>query len=297
MKILVTGSSGLIGSALVSFLTSGHHEVYKLVRARADLLPNEIAWDPQQGVINKTLLEKMDVVVHLAGEGINGRWTMNKKKRIIESRVNGTMLLSKALSELENPPEVFVSASAVGYYGDQGSRILNEKSEAGSGFLADVCQEWEEATQDAKEKGIRTINLRIGMVLDSRGGALKAMLTPFKLGLGGVMGSGEQFISWITLNDLIAVIYYVIKQKEISGPVNAVSPQPVTNREFTKTLGKVLHRPTFLSMPAPLVKMVFGQMGTELLLGSQRVKPEVLLDRGYRYKNPELMCALESLLA
>jgi uncharacterized protein len=296
MKVLVTGSSGLIGKALVSFLTSGHHEVIKLVRARADLLPNEIAWDPEKGIINKGLLENLDAVVHLAGENITGRWTQNKKKRIIESRVNGTMLLSKALSELHNPPEVFVSASAIGYYGNQGSSILNEKSPAGSGFLADVCQEWEEATQDAKERGIRTVNLRIGMVLDSHGGALKKMLTPFKLCLGGVMGSGAQYISWITLNDLIGVIFYLLKQTNISGPVNGVSPQPVTNKEFTKTLGSVLHRPTILAMPAPIVSMLFGEMGDEILLSSQRVKPEVLLEKGYRYQNPELKGALEQLL-
>ncbi len=296
MKILVTGSTGLIGSALVSFLKEGPHQVFKLVRTRADLKPNEIAWDPGQGIINKELLEGMDVVVHLAGENIAGRWTKNKKKRILSSRVHGTMLLSKALSQLKNPPKVFVCASAIGYYGSQGNTILNETSPPGSGFLADTCQEWEEASSYAAEVGIRTVNLRIGMVLDAHGGGLQKMIITFKLCLGGVMGTGEQYISWITLKDLIATIYYVIKQDDIEGPVNAVSPHPVTNREFTKTLGKVLHRPTVFSMPAMVVKVVFGEMGEEVLLSSQRVKPAVLLDKGFRYGTPELQGALESVI-
>ncbi len=297
MKILVSGSSGLVGSALVPFLENGNHQVFKLVRARGDLKPNEIAWDPERGVIKTELLEGFGAVIHLAGENITGLWTERKKRLIFESRVQGTHVLCRALSQLEHPPSVLISASAIGYYGDQGEHILNEESPKGQGFLADVCQQWEEATQAASEKGIRTVHLRTGMVLSPHGGALKNMLTPFKLGLGGSFGSGEQYISWIAIDDLLGVIYYAIRQASLVGPVNAVSPNPVTNREFVTALGHVLNRPSFLKLPSFVLKWVFGQMAAELLLSSQRVIPEVLEDKGFRFDYPDLGKAFEHLLA
>ncbi|WP_228840616.1 TIGR01777 family oxidoreductase [Candidatus Protochlamydia phocaeensis] len=296
MKILVTGSSGLVGSALIPFLTTGHHEVIRLVRARADLRSHEVAWDPERGIINPELLEGLDAVIHLAGENIAGIWTSRKKKRIFESRVQGTRLLCRALSQLHYPPSVLVCASAVGYYGNQGDHILTEKSPKGQGFLADICEQWEEATQAAKEKGIRTVNLRIGMVLSPRGGGLKQMLTPFNLGLGGEMGSGEQYISWIAIDDLIGAIYYALRQSSLSGPVNAVSPHPVTNREFTSILGKVLHRPTVFKIPSFVLKWICGEMADEVLLASQRALPEELSDKGFQFYYPNLEQALRRLL-
>lgn len=297
MKILVTGSSGLIGSSLVSSLLLNQHQVYKLVRSRADLLPHEIAWDPHRGVINPELLEGLDAVVHLAGESIMGRWTYSKKKLIRESRVEGTRLLSTALSQLQHPPASFICASAIGYYGNRGEEILTEKSAKGRGFLADVCAEWEEATKSAVEKGIRTVNLRIGAVLSLNGGALKQMLTPFKWGLGGKFGSGKQYMSWIVLDDVVRIIDEAIQQKHLSGPVNAVSPYPVTNAEFTKTLGHVLHRPTLFNMPAYVVHLIFGQLGDEVLLNSARVKPEKLEETDFRFAYPHLEEALRHLIS
>lgn len=296
MRILVTGSSGLVGSALIPFLLIGKHHVLKLVRARTDLKSNEIAWDAERGVINPTLLEGLDVVVHLAGENIMGSWTEEKKKRIKDSRVKGTKLLCKTLSQLDTPPKVLITASGVGYYGNQGDKVLTEVSPKGQGFLADVCEEWENATRIASEKGIRTVNLRIGMVLSPKGGALKKMLLPFQLGLGGQMGNGKQYISWIAIDDLIGVIYYAMRQSSLHGPVNAVSPYPITNGEFTKTLGAVLHRPTFLSIPDFAVKWIFGQMGEEVLLSSQRARPEALTECGFNFEYSRMGEALEYLL-
>lgn len=296
MKILVTGSTGLIGSALISFLLIGKNHVLKLVRTRANLKPNEVAWDSQRGVINPELLEGLDAVVHLAGESLTGQWTEEKKKRIVDSRVKTTELLCQSLSKLQKPPSVLICASAIGYYGCQGDKVLTESSPKGTGFLADVCEKWENATQAAKDKGIRTVNLRLGMVLSPKGGALKQMLLPFQLGLGAQIGNGKQYMSWIAIDDLIAVIYYAMRQNALQGPVNAVSPYPLTNFEFTKTLGSVLNRPTFLSIPDFAVKWIFGEMGEALLLCSERVRPEALLEIGYRFDYPKAGEALEHLL-
>lgn len=288
MKILVSGSSGLIGSALVPFLEAQHYEVYKLVRVRADLLSQEIAWDPHRGVINPDLLEGMDGVVHLAGENLMGIWTRTKREKIRSSRVDGTKILCQNLSKLKTPPKFFICASAIGYYGNRGNEILTEKSSKGEGFLADVCDEWEKATNSASEKGIRTVNLRIGMVLSPHGGALKQMLPLFRCVLGGRLGSGRQYMSWITIDDLIRIIHFSMLHDSLYGPVNAVSPNPVTNTEWTRTLGHVLNRPTFLAMPAFLVKLIFGELGRELLLSSQRVVPQKLEEKGFKFDYPKL---------
>jgi uncharacterized protein len=297
MKILVTGSSGLVGSALLSFLKTEGYEVFKLVRARSELHPDEIAWTPDQGVISPELLEGFDAIVHLAGENISdSRWTEQKKKKILDSRVIGTRLLCQALSTLKQPPRTLIAASAIGYYGDQEDRLLTEESPPGHCFLSDVCQQWEAATDKAKEKGIRVVNLRIGVVLSHKGGALQSMLTPFKWGLGGVLGSGKQYFSWIVLEDLIRIIGFALKNEALQGPINAVSPHPVTNYEFTKTLGKVLHRPTFMRMPAFVAQIVFGEMADELLLSSARVIPKRLEQTNFHFSFPELEQALTYLL-
>lgn len=296
MKFLITGSSGLIGKALISFFKKEHHDVYKLVRVRTDLLADEIAWDPERGVINPALLEGVDVFIHLAGENIMGRWTASKKRRIKESRVKGTQLLCQSLCQLKKPPHVLISASAIGYYGNRGDEILNEQSARGEGFLAEVCEEWEEATRLAAENRIRVVNLRIGMVLSPYGGALQQMLPIFKLGLGGKMGSGDQYVSWIVIDDLVRVVDYTIHQEKLAGPLNAVTPYPVTNQEMTKILGHILHRPTFLAMPNFMVELVFGELGKEVLLSSERVKPKKLEDAGFQYQYPHLEEALCKLL-
>jgi len=296
MKILISGASGLVGSALVPFLTTGQHQVVKLVRQSTNLKSDEIAWDPATGFIDGASLEGFDAVVHLAGESIMGRWTEEKKQKIKESRVKGTQLLSQTLSQLKQKPSVFICSSATGYYGNRGDEILTEQSPKGEGFLADVCEEWENATRTAVEASIRTINLRTGIVLSPKGGALKQMLTPFKWGLGGEMGSGQQYMSWITLDDLIYMILYLIEQPFIAGPVNAVGPHPVTNKEFIQTLGHVLHRPTFLKVPTFGIQLLFGEMGEELLLTSARVEPAKLNKAGFRFSYPHLEKALSHLL-
>jgi uncharacterized protein (TIGR01777 family) len=296
MKILVSGSTGLIGSALIPFLEEKGHEVFKLVRGHTDLLPHEIAWDSVQGMIHPSLLEGMDAVVHLAGENIMGRWTEAKKAKIRTSRVEGTKLLCQVLCALKSPPSVFIGASAIGYYGDRGDEILTEQSAQGKGFLAEVCGEWEESTRMVRERGMRTLNLRIGMVLSAKGGALKHMLPIFKWGMGGRMGKGNQWMSWVAIDDLIATIDFALHQQKMSGPLNVVSPFPVTNQTFTETLGRLLHRPVFMAMPAFEVKWVFGQLGIEVLLSSERVQPAKLEEAGFVFAYPHLEEALRGIL-
>jgi uncharacterized protein len=295
-KILISGSHGLVGNALVKLLTSEGHEVVRLVR-HGSAGSSEIEWDPEKGLIDSERLEALDAVVHLAGENIaSGRWTSEKKRAILESRVKGTMLLSQSLAKLSQPPSVFISASAIGYYGDRGGEQLTEQSEPGTGFLADVCRQWEQATTPAAEKGIRTVRARFGIILDAEGGALKQMLPPFRMGIGGRIGDGKQWMSWIALADVVSAIRFTIYDKLISGPVNFVSPFPVTNVEFTKTLGSVLSRPTLLPIPAFGVRLAFGEMGEALLLSSQKVEPSVLKARGYSSQWPRLELALRKLL-
>lgn len=297
MKILITGSSGLIGSALVPLLKGEGHQVVRLVRRPPAPGEEAAVWDPDAGKLEVSSLEQTDAVVHLAGENIGAaRWTEERKKRMSESRVRGTRLLSETLARLAVPPRVLVSASAVGFYGPRGDDVLTEESPPGTGFLADVCVKWEAATDPARQKGIRVVNLRTGMVLSGNGGALTAMLPPFKMGAGGKIGDGRQFISWIAIDDLTRAISHALTHESLSGPANAVSPNPARNVDFTRTLGKVLRRPTFLSMPAPVVRLVFGEMADALLLASQRAQPRRLLDSGFSFQFPDLEAALRHVL-
>ena len=297
MKILVTGSHGLVGSALVSSLVEDGHEVVRLVRKESHFGAAEIEWHPEQGVIDAPRLDGLDAVFHLAGESIaSGRWTDEKKRSIRDSRVKGTRLLSETFARLSQRPSVLVCASAIGYYGNRGDELLTEQSGPGNDFLASVCVEWEEATQPAVEKGIRTVNARFGIILDRKGGALAKMLTPFRMGIGGRVGDGRQWMSWIALDDVVAGLKFLLLDSAAKGPVNFVAPNPVTNAEFTSTLGRVLSRPTFFPVPAFGARLAFGEMADALLLSSQRVEPAVLEDKGFPFYWPTLEPALQHLL-
>lgn len=297
MHVAVTGSRGLVGSALVPFLTTGGHRVTRLVR-RAPVGPDQVAWDPPRGLSDASRLDGADAVVHLAGENIAaGRWTPARKAEIRGSRVEGTRRLCEALAGLAHPPKVLVSASAVGFYGDRGGEILTEDSARGTGFLADVCREWEAATEPASRAGIRVVTLRFGMILSPAGGALRKMLLPYRLGAGGRIGSGQQFTTWIAIDDAIGVVYHALCEESVQGPVNAVAPGPVTNAEFTRTLARVLRRPAFLPVPAFAARLAFGEMADALLLAGARVMPVRLQASGYRFRFPELEGALRHVLA
>lgn len=296
--IAVTGASGLVGKVLVDRMTNRGATVKSIVRRTPDSYDSQIQWDVKNGFLNPERLEGLDVVVHLAGEPIaEGRWNDKKKARIRDSRIQGTSTLAKALAATTEKPKVLVSASAIGFYGDRGEEQLTEASPAGSGFLSDVCSGWEEATQPAVDAGIRVVNVRIGIVLTKAGGALGAMLMPFKMGVGGIMGNGKQFWSWVTVEDLVSIIEFAIANESISGPVNAVSPNPSTNREFTKAMGKALSRPTIFPMPGFAARIVIGEMADALLLSSARVVPQRLIDAGFEFQHAELDAALSHALS
>ncbi|MBI3245858.1 MAG: TIGR01777 family protein [Deltaproteobacteria bacterium] len=298
MNIAVTGASGLVGSALVSFLTSEGHRVVRLVRSLPRAQAEEVQWDPERGLREPALLEGLDAVVHLAGANIaEGRWTPERKRLIRKSRVAGTRNLTENLLRLSAPPQVLLCASAIGYYGDREDEVLGEESAAGTGFLAEVCKEWEKATHLAEERGVRVIHARLGIVLAAHGGALAKMLPPFRFGLGGVLGDGSQYMSWIALDDVVGALYQVLLSEQISGAVNIVAPNAVTNREFTKTLGRVLRRPTWLPFPAFAARLMFGEMADALLLASTRVEPRQLLATGYTFRYGFLDAALRHVLA
>lgn len=295
MHIAVTGAGGLVGSTLVPLLTTGGHRVTRLVRRAAG--EGEATWDPASGIA-AAALDGVDALVHLAGESIAAaRWTAAVKQRIRDSRVQGTRLLSEALASSPLPPKVLVCASAIGFYGDRGAEELTEESAAGTGFLADVVRDWELATVSARTAGVRVVNLRLGVVLSRDGGALAKMLLPFKLGAGGRVGDGRQYWSWISIDDAAGAIYHALMTGDLSGPVNAVSPHPVTNIEFTKTLGRVLRRPTVFPMPAFAARLALGEMADDLLLASARVFPRQLERTGYSFRQPLLETALRHVLA
>ncbi len=298
MKILVSGSHGLIGKALLKFLTTESHEVCRLVRRERTLGSCDINWHPNQGSIDAEQLEGFHAVIHLAGESIaSGRWTEVKKRAIRESRVKGTRLLSESLTRLSRPPETFVSASAIGFYGNRHDELLTEESGPGTDFLGNVCQEWEAATQPAREKGIRVCLMRFGIILDAQGGALSKMLPPFRMGVGGKVGDGKQWMSWIALDDVVTALNFVLNKPSIRGPVNVVAPEPVTNEDFTKVLGETLSRPTIFPIPSFAARLAFGEMADGLLLSSQKVAARVLEESGFKFAYPSLPDALKHILS
>ncbi len=293
-RILVSGVSGPIGAALLPSLRTNGCSVVRLVRGNA-AGEDQIAWDPSVPIPPQSV-SGFDAVIHLAGESIFGRWTTGKKSKIRNSRVGGTFNLASALAQVEDKPQVFICGSAIGYYGNRGDEILREESAPGTGFLAEVCQDWEEATTPAVQADIRTAHIRTGIVLSRKGGALGAMLPPFKLGLGGRTGNGQQWMSWIDVRDMVGAIHHILKNDLIQGPVNLVAPKPVRNAEFVQTLASVLSRPAIFPLPAFAVKLALGEMGEQLLLGSQKVEASKLISSGYPFRYRELRASLESVM-
>jgi len=294
MKVAVTGASGLIGSVLVGALEKEGYEVIKLVR-RKPQRADEREWHPGDEP-NPALFEDVDAVVHLAAETIKGWWTRGKKERILDSRVRGTEMIAKSIAATQHRPRVFVSASGIGYYGHRKDEVLTEESESGKGFLAELARLWERATRPAQEAGVRTVLLRNGMVLSGHGGALQAMVPSFRMGMGGPVANGKQYWPWITLDDMVRVIVFAIENESLSGPVNVCAPQQTTNREFTRALGRVMHRPTIFPLPSVVVTLVLGEMGQEALLTSTRAEPAKLKAAGFSYRYPEIEPALAAVL-
>jgi uncharacterized protein (TIGR01777 family) len=292
MKILVSGSSGFIGQNLVARLKAEKHDVIRLVRPNAAVSADAIMWDPAFEEIDPSAFEGFDAVIHLGGENVVGRWTDTKKHRIRESRVRSTRLLAQTLASLKKRPSVFLTASGIGYYGSRAENHPDEQSPAGDDFLAEVCVQWEAAVKPAEAAGIRCVQMRISAVLGKGGGVLAKMLMPFKLGLGGRIGSGKQFMSWISLQDLCHAILHCLSHEDIQGPVNAAAPAVVTNAEFTRQLGKVLKRPTIFPIPTAMVHALFGEMADSTLLASQNPVPKVLLDSQFEFTHPDLESAL-----
>ena len=294
---LVTGASGLVGRQLVATLEAAGHRVLRAVRREVRDPQQELSWDPAAGKIDRAKLVDVDAIVHLAGANIaDRRWTPSYKQMLIDSRVQGTELIARTIADMADKPRVFACASAIGFYGNRDDEEIDESAPKGEGFLAELCLQWERACQPARDAGIRVANLRIGVVLSPEVGALAKMLLPFKLGLGGVVGNGRQYYSWITIDDVAEAMRFVLANDSLAGPVNLVSPQPVTNREFTKTLGQVLSRPTVFPMPAFAARTLFGEMADELLLVSARIVPRELTQAGFSFRHGELQPALQYLL-
>lgn len=301
MRVLVSGSTGFLGSAVCAALANAGDRVVRLVRRparRPARGTDEVSWDPAAGSLDSAALEGLDAVVHLAGENIaTRRWSAAQKERIRSSRVRGTELLARALLACARPPRAWVGFSAIGYYGDRGDQVMTEASAPGSDFLATTCLQWEAAAQPLAAHGVRVALLRCGVVLAAHGGALHRMLKPFRLGLGGVLGSGRQYVSWIALEDVVAIVRRMLSDAGCAGVYNATAPHPVTNRELTRALGRALHRPTVLPVPAFAVRLLFGEMGEALLLSSTRVVPARLLASGHEFRWPEIEGALRNMLA
>ena len=296
MKIAIAGASGLVGSALIPALVAEGAAITRLVRGAPK--PGEIEWHPNQDQVSPQLLEGFDVIVNLAGENVAGsRWTDEQKRKIRDSRVSGTHLLSEAIAKMSAKPGAFICASATGIYGDRDDETLDEQSESGGGFLAGVCREWEKACEPAIKAGVRVVNLRLGPVIARTGGMLAKLLTPFKMGMGGKVGSGKQYISWVALDDVVNAIKLTINDQSLRGPVNIVSPNPVTNEDFTRALGHVLNRPTALAVPAFAARLAFGEMADEMLMASQKVMPKKLLAAGFQFALPSLEATLQRYLA
>lgn len=297
MRVLVSGSTGLIGTALVAALGKQGFQVERLVRRPGPWPEPALCWDPAAGTLDPAAIEGFDAVIHLAGESVGARrWTHAVKAAIRDSRVQSTRLLSQTMARLERPPRVWLCASAVGYYGDREDHVLEETSESGRGFLAEVCVEWEAATRPAADAGVRVANLRFGVVQSPNGGALAAMLGPFRLGLGGAFGHGGQYISWISIDDAVRAVLHVLGTPALAGPVNIVGPNPVTNREFVQALAAAVHRPAVLPVPAFMARLVFGEAADALMLTGQRVVPRRLNETGFAFHFPDLTEALLNLL-
>lgn len=298
LRVAIGGASGLVGTALTAALTTGGHEVARLVRRPPRSVSNEIHWDPAHGELDTAALEGFDALVHLGGVSIaSRRWSATAKQAIHDSRIGSTRLLSQTLARLQRPPRTFLCASATGYYGNRGDERLTEDSPPGTGFLPELCQAWEAATDGARQAGVRVVNLRLGLVLSAGGGVLAKMLPAFRKGLGGAIGNGRQYMSWIALTDLVRAVQTLLATDVIAGPVNAVAPNPVTNRAFTRTLGRILQRPTLLSPPGFLIRALLGEMGRTLLLEGNRVQPARLQQAGFSFRYPELDGALRAELS
>jgi uncharacterized protein len=291
MRIAITGASGVVGTHLEPFLTTAGHAVLRLIRGTA-MTESDVAWDPASGRLDVTKLQGIDAIIHLAGRNIAVRWNEKNRKEIWESRVTATEKLCRTLAAMSNPPKTLICASGIGYYGNRGDEVLAEISAPGSGFTADICKAWEAATEPARQAGIRVVNLRIGPALSLKGGILKELLTPARWGLTGRVGTGRQYVPWIALDDLVYLIHHVLMTGTIHGPLNAVAPTPIRQIDFIRTLGRVIRRPTVLPMPAPAVRLLFGQMGNELLLGSARVSSATATQSGFEFMHPQLEEAL-----
>lgn len=295
MKILVSGTSGLVGRALIPALEESGHVVLRLVRHEVRDPGEEMQWHPYAGTIDGGSLPPFDAVIHLSGESIAGRWDAAKKRAIHDSRIRTTAFLAECMDRMERPPAVWLCASAIGYYGNRGDETLTEDSEAGATYLASVCEDWEKATKPAADRGVRVVNMRFGVVLAKEGGTLPLMMRPFNMGVGGIIGNGRQYLSWITLEDLVAAIVFAIDNDALSGPVNFVAPEPATNREFTKAMGNALKRPTLIRTPAFALRAALGQMAKELILASTRVVPQKLTNAGFEFEHSEIEGALADL--
>ncbi len=297
MRILISGTTGLVGTALIPKLEADGHEVIRLVRDKKLQGARQIHWSPENHQLDARLLEGCEVVIHLGGEGIaSGRWTSARKKLLRDSRIKSTRLLAESVAKMNTKPHAFLCASAIGIYGDRDDAILDEHSSGGSDFLATLAQDWEAACLPAAAVGVRVIHLRFGVILSARGGALKKMLPIVRLGLGGVIGSGMQYMSWVSIDDVVHVIEWLLRHDEIDGPVNVVSPKPVMNRDFTRALSDALRRPTMLPVPGYVLRLLFGEMAVSTILASQHVYPAKLISNGYDFQHSELSAALRTLL-